>query len=150
MLPILAHPGNKIALWCLRGQALTLLPRLANAANIHSAGSSLLVSDPDRCRCFGHELCNQCCHIPSAGLEFFSRRKPWQRHHTAAFVCLQHEEAIMKMIQKRGPQPPEETDLWACVSRLKDKSGGMGAMCRTGDVLGFLEWSVKADLTRCL
>ena len=36
----------------------------------------------------------------------------------------------MKMIQKRGPQPPEETDLWACVSRLKDQSGGVGAMCR--------------------
>ena len=60
-----------------------------------------------------------------------------QRCHYS--VCVPAaQEAIMKMIQKRGPQPPEETDLWACVSRLKDKSGGMG------------EWSVAADLTGCL
>ena len=73
------------------------------------------------------------------GLGTFSRGLPWQQHHTAAFVCLQHEEAIMKMIQKRGPQPPEETDLWACVSRLKDKSGGTGVMSRNSDVLGCRE-----------
>ena len=49
----------------------------------------------------------------------------------------------MKMIQKRGPQSPEETDLWACVSRLKDKSGRMGAMCTTSDVLGCFECLLK-------
>ena len=29
----------------------------------------------------------------------------------------------MKVVKDRGPQPEDNTELWACASRLKEKSG---------------------------